>query len=647
MGKRMSNDEFINRSVKIHGNKYDYSKVNYVNSRTKVEIICPIHGSFIQNPRLHLSGSGCPKCGIIKQKKTILKKYGVDNVSKSESIQKKREATNLKRYGHKASLCNEEIRKKISKTNLEKYGVEYIGASKDIRKKIENTLISRYGTSNLMEIDSVKEKIKKTNLKKYGFEYVLQSPEVQEKIRDSVLEKYGVDHISKSEKVQNKRKKTNLEKYGVEYIGANPKIIDKIRDSKIKNNTMGYSKSEDKMYDFLCEIFGKDDVIRQYISKDYPYSCDFYIISRDLYIELNALWVHGDHWFNNDKNDREIISDWKDVGSDYYLNAIDVWTKRDVDKRLCAKKNNLNYLVFWDTFLRDFKLWVSLNCPNGKDWDKMYSYFPERDISDVSHNIKLTGTSRNLSIIAKIYQLKEFYKEEINLWNDNKVYRTLILQQYLYYNRFKYLNKSPKDLTNIELLRGFKIAGIVKGYSSFDTTLMNDFVKKYHINSIYDPCAGWGERLLYCKNNNIKYLGVDINLSLKDGYDNLIKDFNIKEQSIIYKDSSQYKNKTSFNCVFTCPPYYNTEIYSKDGAENMKYKSFLNWWKNLIDSSINSYTKYFCFQINQKYKDDMSEILRDKGYIQIDEFKLSIKANHFNKNTKREFESLLVFELIN
>ena len=53
--------EFINRSEKFHGNKYNYSKFIYKNSKTKSIIICPIHGEFYQNPQHHLY-YGCPKC---------------------------------------------------------------------------------------------------------------------------------------------------------------------------------------------------------------------------------------------------------------------------------------------------------------------------------------------------------------------------------------------------------------------------------------------------------------------------------------------------------------------------------------------------------------------------------------------------------
>ena len=54
---------FIKEARIVHGNIYDYSKVNYINAKTKVEIICPIHGSFVQTPGSHLNKNGCPVCG--------------------------------------------------------------------------------------------------------------------------------------------------------------------------------------------------------------------------------------------------------------------------------------------------------------------------------------------------------------------------------------------------------------------------------------------------------------------------------------------------------------------------------------------------------------------------------------------------------
>lgn len=60
---RETQDEFLKRARQIHGDKYDYSKVEFINYETEVCIICPKHGEFWQIPRCHiLQKSGCPKC---------------------------------------------------------------------------------------------------------------------------------------------------------------------------------------------------------------------------------------------------------------------------------------------------------------------------------------------------------------------------------------------------------------------------------------------------------------------------------------------------------------------------------------------------------------------------------------------------------
>ncbi len=58
-----TSSEFIKQSKQVHGDKYDYSLIVYQGSKTKVSIICKVHGQFEQPPTSHLSGRGCPKCG--------------------------------------------------------------------------------------------------------------------------------------------------------------------------------------------------------------------------------------------------------------------------------------------------------------------------------------------------------------------------------------------------------------------------------------------------------------------------------------------------------------------------------------------------------------------------------------------------------
>lgn len=66
---------FIFKAKKVHCNKYDYSKVEYANAKTKVCIICPVHGEFWQTPNNHLRNRGCPECAKIVRGNKKRKNY--------------------------------------------------------------------------------------------------------------------------------------------------------------------------------------------------------------------------------------------------------------------------------------------------------------------------------------------------------------------------------------------------------------------------------------------------------------------------------------------------------------------------------------------------------------------------------------------
>lgn len=69
MGKIVTKEDFITRSKKIHGDKYEYCKVEYVDTKTKVNIICEKHGVFAQAPSQHMLGQGCSRCATEKRAK--------------------------------------------------------------------------------------------------------------------------------------------------------------------------------------------------------------------------------------------------------------------------------------------------------------------------------------------------------------------------------------------------------------------------------------------------------------------------------------------------------------------------------------------------------------------------------------------------
>lgn len=68
--KKKTTAEFITQASIIHDNKYEYTTTKYINSRTKVEVVCPKHGAFAQEANAHLSGQGCPGCRYTKMAAT-------------------------------------------------------------------------------------------------------------------------------------------------------------------------------------------------------------------------------------------------------------------------------------------------------------------------------------------------------------------------------------------------------------------------------------------------------------------------------------------------------------------------------------------------------------------------------------------------
>ena len=142
--------------------------------------------------------------------------------------------------------------------------------------------------------------------------------------------------------------------------------------TKKKNNTHNVSEAESNVAKLLKQKF--PDLKRQFKSKLYPFNCDFYIPSQDLYIEFNGFWTHGWHhnkcfgFFNpNNPEHINLINFWKKRSSevnfkgkkkDQYLQAIHTWTIRDPLKVKTAKENNLNFKVFWT--LEEVQEWLKI-----------------------------------------------------------------------------------------------------------------------------------------------------------------------------------------------------------------------------------------------------------------------------------------------
>ena len=133
-------------------------------------------------------------------------------------------------------------------------------------------------------------------------------------------------------------------------------IKEKSNETKRRNNSFKKSDKEVQCKKLLENKF--NDVKTQYSSDKYPFNCDFYIVSLDLYIECNFHWTHGKHKFDeNNIEDIQTLELWKSKGTKYFDNAINTWTKRDINKFNYAETNNLNYLAFYS--FEDFMKWYT------------------------------------------------------------------------------------------------------------------------------------------------------------------------------------------------------------------------------------------------------------------------------------------------
>ena len=195
---------------------------------------------------------------------------------------------------------------------------------------------AKYGVDNVAQLDSTKEKMRQTNRERYGVDYVMQDPEIRAKAEATCQAKYGSTYYIGSQECRDKFGKENLLK---------------MLDTKKKNGTFNSSHPEEEYYEYLLTIYPKDDVVRQYRDERYPFNCDFYIKSLDLFIECNYSWTHGGKPFDpEDEECKAKLAKWKEDAkhSKYVRNAINTWTIRDPNKREVAKENNLNYIEIFN-----------------------------------------------------------------------------------------------------------------------------------------------------------------------------------------------------------------------------------------------------------------------------------------------------------
>lgn len=214
--KPLGLSEFVKRAREIHGDKYDYSLVEYVNNKTPVRIICQSHGEFSQTPHNHLKQRGCPRCAKNHKltqeeflRRAELRHNGFYDYTPTVYT---KNADKIKIRCPKHGIFEQEANSHLLGAGCPECGKEKIGQS-DYSGRAETRKI--------------------TVRQKYGVDNVMQDNHIREVLEQSIYEKYGVRNAMQSEAIRQQVYKT-----------------------KAKNGTWNTSEPEDQLYAMLMKRFG-------------------------------------------------------------------------------------------------------------------------------------------------------------------------------------------------------------------------------------------------------------------------------------------------------------------------------------------------------------------------------------------------------
>ena len=621
----------------------------------------------------------------------MIAQYGTDNPFKLDDFQEKAAQTREERYGARYTLAEgsvfaDEARKKGQES------LEPIRRAKRertlARKKREREERQReralYGHHRRTLTDEEKVVANERRIATSQSRYGVDHPSQRASFRQSVSQ-YMTDPENQR-LIRAKTVATNQERYGVAYFTqlpehrleqshrmSDPAHQRRILSTKRENGTLSTSSSEDALYGLLVEYANQHDmtVVRQYRDeKRYPFAVDFYIPERDLFIELNGSWSHGGHWYEADREmDQRTIQTWLKKGkkSKYYRVALETWIKRDVRKREAARKAQLNYVTLWDGLesLFDAHLWFALGAPDGRDWEREYSWLDlSESLIDLRSGLEgqaeqwadidvTNAGSRQISWLARSAVGETFYARELQMWEQDDVHHRKWgrLRARLLANRLHYLGRLPESA--LEVVRGLSISGEIRSYSTFINTAMVAVLDRYEPTSLYDPCSGWGERMLTCAQRGVTYTGTDISEAVVQAHQSLIDRLGLTHADVTLGDSATRDMRGgTHEMVLTCPPYGNTEVYTENGAENLDDEAFLGWWKQVVTMSVAPTTRVFAFQISEKWRQRMTDIAGQElgeGWRLADEIDASTTDSHFQRaqsTTKRRGETMVVFERV-
>ena len=268
------------------------------------------------------------------------------------------------------------------------------------------------------------------------------------------------------------------------------------------------------------------------------------------------------------------------------------------------------------------------------DWRNLFNWEPTSNSINSTHRLGLKLCEH---FFPNFYDIEDIKGRSFrNQWNKDNLVKIL-----------KWNRKSHETPYLSELKRGIYFCCGLPKSTMFRPQMAKILVNKYHAKTVFDPCCGWGGRMLGSVSTGAHYTGFEPNTQTYENLCNLAKFLDIENKVTLICDDAINIPKYDLpkvDLVLTSPPYFNLEVYSKEETQSIqKYTEYDMWstafLQTIIEHSLSIINDdgVSCWNVAKVGKNDMhNDVLKyheKNGFERIEQFDvISSKRQALQKN---------------